>query len=91
MRNTNQPTHSQPVTITKTSPMPRCEFAAGLGSPLVATGVACNEVVSASGTRFRRLLRFDISRIVRLRDHVTALKHFLEIINIDKILAAIRL
>ena len=71
--------------------MPGGEFAAGLGSSLVATGVACNEVVSASGTRFRRLLRFDMSRIVRHRDHVTALKHFLEIINVDKILATIGL
>lgn len=91
MRNTSQPTHSDPVTITKTSPMRRGTFAAGLGSRRVATGVAWREVASSSEACVRRFLRFDMSRIVRHRDHVTALKHLLEIVNIVKIFATIGL
>ncbi len=69
--------------------MRRGAFAAGLGSLPVSTGFVWREVESSSGARVRRFLRFDMSRIVRHRDHVTALKHFLEIINVVKILATI--
>ena len=88
-RNPSQPTHSDPVTINKTSPIRPGEPSTGLGVSLVVPDVAAREVVSSAATRARRFLRFDMSRIVRQRDYVTALKHFLKIIDVVKILKTV--
>jgi hypothetical protein len=79
------------VTIIKTSPIRPGTLASGLGSPLVASDDAGREVASSELARARRFLRFDMSRIVRQRNYVTALKHFLKIIDVVKILETVSL
>ena len=89
MRNPSQPTHSDPVTINKTSPIRPGELTTGLGASLVAPVSAERGVVSSAVTRARRFLRFDMSRIVRQRNYIIALKHFLKIIDVVKILETV--
>ena len=79
------------MTINNTSPIRPGTLTTGLGALLVAPDDPGRKVASSVVTRARRFLRFDMSRIVRQRDYITALKHFLKIIDVVKILETVGL